>query len=68
MLFLIEIHWTRRAPDPDQPSTGSTTYAEYASTVTRATSQAARKFQRHYHVHRAITHTCEKQKCAALCP
>ena len=61
MLFIIDVHWTRRTPDPERENAGTTTYAEFAHTATRATSQATRKFRRHYGLHLQITRTAEKQ-------
>ena len=61
MLYLIEIHWTRRVADPELPPGGVTVMAEFGPSLTAATTKAVRKFQRHYHIHRAITSTNEKQ-------
>jgi hypothetical protein len=66
MLFLIDIHWTRRTPDPERKNTGHTTYAEFAKTLTRATSQATKKFRRHYGLHLQIERTAEKQDPAKI--
>lgn len=59
-LYLIDITWTRRQPEPDRENTGTKTYAEYARTLTRAVSQASTKFRRHYGMHLAISKTAEK--------
>ena len=65
-LFLIDISWQRRQPDPDRENTGTKTYAEYARSLTRATTQACKKFRRHYGMHLAITQTAEKPDPAAI--
>ena len=66
MLYLIQIHWTRRQPEPDRSDTGTTTYAEFARTLTTAKRQATAKFRRHYGSHLAIQSTTEKQDPAGL--
>jgi hypothetical protein len=54
MLFLIEIHWQRRTPEPERTNTGRTTYAEFSKTLTSAKTNATRKFRLHYGNHLAI--------------
>jgi len=65
-LYLIDISWQRRHPDPELPLTGTQTFAEFARTITRARSQASAKFRRHYGMHLAITKTAHKPAPAAI--
>lgn len=66
MLFIIDIAWTRRAPEPGRPDNGTTTYSEYARTLTTAKRRAAAKFRRHYGAHLAIRSATEKQDPAGI--
>lgn len=54
MLFIIVIHWTRRTPDPERDAHGRITYAQFAKTLTRAKTNASRKFRLHYGKHLSI--------------
>jgi hypothetical protein len=65
-LFLIDISWKRRKAQDGDDQTGTKTYAEYARTLTRATTQASKKFRRHYGMHLAITKTAEKPDPAGI--
>lgn len=66
MLYLINIHWTRRVPEDGRPTNGKSTYAEYARTLTGAKRKAAAKFRRHYGLHLDVTRTEEFQDPAGI--
>lgn len=59
MLFIINVHWKRRSPEPGRPNKGHSTYAEYGRTLLAAKRKAATKFRRHYGLHLAIERTEE---------
>lgn len=59
MLYLLNIHWTRRTPRDDKPSKGHSTYAENAPSLNAAKSKAVRKFNRHYGIHLQVEKTTE---------
>jgi hypothetical protein len=65
-LFIIDISWQRRNPQDGDEQTGTKTYAEYARPLTRATTQASKKFRRHYGMHLAIQKVAEKQDPAGI--
>lgn len=54
MLYIINIHWTRRIPQEGRPDQGRSTYAEYAKSLTAAKRKASAKFRLHYGMHLAI--------------
>jgi hypothetical protein len=66
MLYLIEIHWTRRSPELGRPDSGRATYAEFAKTFTAARNKAVRKFNRHLGMHLSIQRVAEKQDPAGI--
>lgn len=55
MLYLIVIHWKRRAPHPDKPQTGHRTYPVAAKYPKRAITDAKRRFAREYGPNLEIT-------------
>ena len=64
MLYIIDIHWSRRTPETGRPDSGTTTYAEYTKTLNAAKRRAAANFRRHYGMHLNITATREKAPSA----
>ena len=66
MLFLINIHWTRRTPHPDKPSAGKSTLAIQARYRTAAYRKAQRQFRHKYGKNLAITDTTEVQDPAGI--
>jgi hypothetical protein len=66
MLFIINIHWERRAHEDGRPDKGYSTYAEYAKTLNGAKRKAAAKFRRHYGMHLNIARTEEFQDPAGI--
>jgi hypothetical protein len=66
MLYLIDIVWIRRSSEPDRPDSGTTTYAEFARTLTGAKRKAAAKFRRHYGMHLILLNAREQPDPAGL--
>ena len=66
MLFLINIHWTRRAPHPDKPASGKSTIPTAARYRTAAFRKAQREFRKKYANHLEITDTTEVQDPAGI--
>lgn len=66
MLFLIDIHWQRRAPEADRPQTGIETYAIGGRSFNAAKGKAIRKFNRHFGLHLSIAKTVEKADPAGI--
>lgn len=66
MLYIINVHWTRRAPEDGRPDKGHSTFAEFARTLNGAKRKAAAKFRRHYGLHLAIARTEEFQDPAGI--
>jgi len=66
MLYLIQVHWQRRTPEPGRPDKGTTTYAEFARSLGAAKRKAAGKFRRHYGMHLSTTSTTEKPDPAGI--
>ncbi len=66
MLYLIDIVWIRRTPEADRPDSGTTTYAEFARTLTGAKRKASAKCRRHYGMHLTLINAREQQDPAGL--
>jgi hypothetical protein len=64
MLYLIDIKWKRRAPQPGEEPTGTTTQAEFARSSRAAINKAGRKFRQHYGAHRLIQSVSEQAEPA----
>lgn len=66
MLYLINIHWTRRKAEEGRPHKGRATYPEQARTLTAARNKAVRKFNRHFGMHLSIDQVAEFQDPAGI--
>lgn len=66
MLFLIDIHWQRRSPEPEREDSGISTYAMAGRSFAAAKSKAIRKFNRHFGLHLSISKTVEKADPAGV--
>jgi hypothetical protein len=66
MLYLINIHWTRRKAEEGRPHKGRATYPENARTFNAAKNKAVRKFNRHFGMHLAIDHVGEMSDPAGV--
>ena len=66
MLFLINIHWTRRAPHPDKPASGKSTIPTAARYRTAAFRKAQRQFLHQFGTYLEITDTTEVQDPAGI--
>jgi hypothetical protein len=66
MLFLIDIHWQRRAKESDRPQSGIETYAIAGRTFNAAKSKAIRKFNRHFGMFLSIDKAIEKADPAGV--
>ena len=66
MLYLIDITWTRRAPQPGEAPTGTTTQAEFARSLQAAKNKASKKFRQHYGAHRRIETVTEQADPAGI--
>lgn len=66
MLYLIEITWQRRDPQPEETNVGTTVQAEFARSLNRAISKAKIKFLRHSGMHRSITGVSEKPQTTSV--
>lgn len=66
MLYLINIHWTRRKAEEGRPSKGRATYPENARTLNAAKTKAVRKFNRHYGMLLTIDEVAEVQDPAGI--
>jgi hypothetical protein len=65
-LFLIDIHWQRRAHEDGRERKGIAQYAENGRTFTAAKNKAIRKFNRHLGLHLRIDKTEEHQDPAQI--
>lgn len=66
MLYLINIHRTRRKAEAGRPSKGRATYPEQARSFNAARNKAVRKFNRHFGMHLAIDEVAEFQDPAGI--
>lgn len=66
MLYLIDIHWTRRTPEEGRSDKGISTIASAARTFTAARTKATKQFRRHYGTYLAVTQIVEKQDPAGI--
>ena len=66
MLYLINIHWTRRKAEEGRTQKGHSTYAEEARNLQAAKGKAIRKFNRHFGLHLAIDQVAEFQDPAGI--
>lgn len=65
-LYIIDIHWQRRAPEEGRAQTGFSTYAMAGRSFSVAKGKAVRKFNRHFGMHLSISKTTEKQDPAGI--
>jgi hypothetical protein len=66
MLYLINIHWTRRKAEEGRPHKGRATYPENARTFQAAKNKAVKKFNRRFGLHLAIEQVAEFQDPAGI--
>jgi hypothetical protein len=66
MIYILDIHWQRRAPQEGKPNKGFSTVAQAGRSLRAAITTASRKFNRTYGQYLAIDRVNEKADPAGI--